>query len=240
LSVVGACLLWVGWFGFNAGSAVAAGKLAASAFVVTHFGAAAAALGWMIVEWLRQGKPTVLGAISGAVAGLVGITPASGFVTPMAALVIGFAAGVICFFAVTELKKRLGYDDSLDAFGIHGIGGLTGAILTGVFATKLVNDIYGGNAVGLLEGNPKQLLNQLIASGIAISMAMIGTFIILKVVDLIIGVRVTGEEESVGLDLSQHGEEGYNFDLDLVPSMHTGEEVISPSFAAAPKPGQAI
>src|SRR5262245_53269 len=208
LSVVGACLLWVGWFGFNAGSAVAAGKLASSAFVATHFGAAAAALGWMIVEWRRQGKPTVLGAISGAVAGLVGITPASGFVTPMAALVIGFAAGVVCYFAVTGLKKVFGYDDSLDAFGIHGIGGFTGAILTGVFATKLVNDVYSGNAVGLLEGNPKQVLNQLIACGIAIGMAVIGTYLILKIVDLVIGVRVTGEEEIAGLDWSQHGEDG--------------------------------
>jgi ammonium transporter, Amt family len=215
LSVVGACLLWVGWFGFNAGSAVAAGKLASSAFVATHFGAAAAALGWMIVEWLRLGKPTVLGAISGAVAGLVGITPASGFVTPMAALAIGFAAGIVCFFAVTEVKKRLGYDDSLDAFGVHGIGGLTGAILTGVFATKVVNDVYSGNPVGLLEGNPKQVINQLIASGIAIAMAVVGTLIILKIVDLVIGVRVTGEDEVAGLDLSQHGEEGYNLDLDL-------------------------
>ncbi len=240
LSVVGACLLWVGWFGFNAGSAVAAGKLASSAFVATHFGAAAAALGWMLVEWIRQGKPTVLGAISGAVAGLVGITPASGFVTPMAALVIGFAAGVACYFAVTGLKKVFGYDDSLDAFGIHGIGGFTGAVLTGVFATKVVNDVYSGNAVGLLEGNSKQLLNQLIASGIAIGMAVIGTYIILKIVDLVIGVRVSGEEETVGLDLSQHGEEGYNFDLDLVPSMHSGEDIVSPSFAAAPKPGQVV
>ena len=215
LSLVGACLLWVGWFGFNAGSALAAGKLATSAFVATHFGAAAAALGWLLVEWLRLGKPTVLGAISGAVAGLVGITPASGFVTPMAALVIGFSAGIVCFFAVTELKKRLGYDDSLDAFGVHGIGGLTGALLTGVFATKAVNDVFVGNPVGLLEGNPRQVLNQLIASGIAIALAVIGTLIILKVVDLVIGVRVTGEDEVAGLDLSQHGEEGYNLDLDL-------------------------
>jgi ammonium transporter, Amt family len=220
LSVVGACLLWVGWFGFNAGSAVAAGGLASSAFVATHFGAAAAALGWMVVEWLRQGKPTVLGAISGAVAGLVGITPASGFVTPMAALAIGFIAGIVCFFAVTEAKKRLGYDDSLDAFGIHGIGGLTGAILTGVFATRAVNNVYSGNPVGLLEGNPKQVVNQLIASGIAIALTVIGTLIILKIVDLVIGVRVTGEDEMAGLDLSQHGEEGYNLDLDLATAGH--------------------
>src|SRR5262249_8986189 len=155
----GACLLWVGWFGFNAGSAVSAGKLASSAFVATHFGAAAAALGWMIAEWMRQGKPTVLGASSGAGGGLCGVTPASGFVSPMSALAVGFLAGVACYFAVTELKKKLGYDDSLDAFGVHGVGGFTGAILTGVFATKAVNDVYSGGPVGLLEGNPKQVLN---------------------------------------------------------------------------------
>ena len=215
LSVIGACLLWVGWFGFNAGSAVAAGKLATSAFVATHFGAAAAALGWTIVEWLKQGKPTVLGAISGAVAGLVGITPASGFVSPMSALVIGLIAGVVCFFAVTELKKRFGYDDSLDAFGVHGVGGFTGAILTGVFATKVVNDVYSGGPVGLIEGNAKQVLNQLIASGIAIVLGMVGSLIILKIVDLVIGVRVNNDDEIAGLDLSQHGEEGYNIDSDL-------------------------
>ena len=133
LSVIGACMLWVGWFGFNAGSALQAGSLASGAFVATHFAAATATLGWMLGEWLRQGKPTVLGAISGAVAGLVGITPAAGFVTPMAALIIGFIAGLACFLMVTEVKKRLGYDDSLDAFGVHGVGGTVGAILTGVF-----------------------------------------------------------------------------------------------------------
>ncbi len=236
LSVVGACLLWVGWFGFNAGSAVAAGKLASSAFVATHFGAAAAVLGWVIVEWLRQGKPTVLGAASGAVAGLVGITPASGFVTPMGALAIGFLAGVACYFGVTELKKRLGYDDSLDAFGVHGIGGFTGAILTGVFAVKEVNDVFSGSPVGLLEGNPKQVLNQLIASGVAIGLAVIGSFIILKVVDLVIGVRVTGEDEVTGLDLSQHGEEGYNLDLDVVGPTITAANYPEPSFAARAEP----
>ena len=232
LSVIGACLLWVGWFGFNAGSAVAAGKLASSAFVATHFGAAAAALGWTIVEWLRQGKPTVLGAISGAVAGLVGITPASGFVSPMAALAIGFIAGVACFFAVTELKKKAGYDDSLDAFGVHGIGGFTGAMLTGVFATKAVNDVFSGNAVGLLEGNPKQVLNQLIACLVAIALSVTGTFIILKIVDLVIGVRVSGEDEVVGLDLSQHGEEGYNLDLDVAASGFSTPGYAEPSFTA--------
>jgi ammonium transporter, Amt family len=236
ISVIGACLLWVGWFGFNAGSAVAAGKLASSAFVATHFGAAAAVLGWLIVEWMRQGKPTVLGGITGAVAGLVGITPASGFVTPMAALAVGFITGIVCFFAVTELKKRLGFDDSLDAFGVHGVGGLTGAILTGVFASQVVQDIYSGKPVGLLEGNPGQVLNQLIASGIAIGLAVVGTIIILKVVDLVIGVRVTSDEEVQGLDLTQHGEEGYNFDLDLVTTSRASEEVVEPGFAAAPNP----
>jgi Amt family ammonium transporter len=235
LSFIGASLLWVGWFGFNAGSAVSAGKLASSAFVATHFGAAAAVLGWLIVEWLRQGKPTVLGGISGAVAGLVGITPASGFVTPMAALAIGFTTGIVCFFAVTELKKRLGYDDSLDAFGVHGVGGLTGAMLTGVFATKIVNDVYSGNAVGLLEGNPRQLLNQLIASAIAIGMGVIGTLVILKIVDLTIGVRVTEEQEVQGLDLSQHGEEGYNFDLELITSQ-SSVNFAEPSMATTQSP----
>ena len=220
LSVIGACLLWVGWFGFNAGSAVAANGLASNAFVTTHFGAAAAALGWLLIEWIRLGKPTVLGGISGAVAGLVGITPAAGFVTPMSALIIGFIAGVVCFIAVTEVKKRLGYDDSLDAFGVHGVGGFTGAILTGVFANSAINTVFkdeAGNALpsGLLEGNSKQVLNQLIAAVIAIVLGMVASWVILKVVDLLVGVRATGEDETVGLDVSQHGEEGYNLDFDL-------------------------
>lgn len=223
LSVIGACLLWVGWFGFNAGSAVAAGTLASSAFVATHFGAAAAALGWLLVEWIRQGKPTILGGISGAVAGLVGITPAAGFVTPMSALAVGFITGVVCFFAVTQLKKALGYDDSLDAFGVHGIGGFTGALLTGIFANSAVNTVFKDSAgaalpSGLIEGNPKQLLNQLIASLFAIVLGGVGSYIILKIVDLTVGVRVSGEDETAGLDISQHGEEGYNLDMDLVSS----------------------
>ncbi len=223
LSVIGACLLWVGWFGFNAGSAVAAGGLASNAFVTTHFGAASAALGWLLIEWIRLGKPTVLGGISGAVAGLVGITPAAGFVTPMSALIIGFIAGIVCFIAVTEVKKRLGYDDSLDAFGVHGVGGLTGALLTGVFANSAINTVFkdeAGNALpsGLLEGNGKQVLNQLLAALIAIVLGMVASWIILKVVDLLIGVRVSGENETLGLDVSQHGEEGYNLDFDYVSS----------------------
>jgi len=241
LSVIGACLLWVGWFGFNAGSALGAGGLAANAFVTTHFGAAAAAIGWLVVEWMRHGKPTVLGGISGAVAGLVGITPAAGFVTPMSALIIGFIAGVVCFLAVTNLKKALGYDDSLDAFGVHGVGGLTGAILTGVFANSAINTVFkdsAGNALpsGLLEGNPKQVVNQLLASLVAIALGMIGTWILLKVVDLLVGVRVSGEQEMVGLDLTQHGEEGYNLDLDIVAAGSGMSPVMEPTFAAAPNP----
>jgi ammonium transporter, Amt family len=238
LSVIGACLLWVGWFGFNAGSALAAGGLASNAFVTTHFGAAAAALGWLVVEWLRSGKPTVLGGISGAVAGLVGITPAAGFVTPMSALIIGFVAGVICFLAVTELKKKLGYDDSLDAFGVHGVGGLTGALLTGVFANSAINTVFkdaNGNALpsGLLEGNPRQVLNQLIGAVIAIALGMIASFVILKIVDLTVGVRVTGEDETAGLDLSQHGEEGYNLDADLGALVTSGSVASGATFATA-------
>ncbi|MGE0103112.1 MAG: ammonium transporter [Blastocatellales bacterium] len=241
LSVIGACLLWVGWFGFNAGSALGAGGLAANAFVTTHFGAAAAAIGWLVVEWMRHGKPTVLGGISGAVAGLVGITPAAGFVTPMSALIIGFIAGLVCFLAVTSLKKALGYDDSLDAFGVHGVGGLTGAILTGVFANSAINTVFkdsAGNALpsGLLEGNPKQVVNQLLASLVAIALGMIGTWILLKVVDLLVGVRVSGEQEMVGLDLTQHGEEGYNLDLDIVAAGSSMSSVMEPTFAAAPNP----
>jgi Amt family ammonium transporter len=217
LSVIGACLLWVGWFGFNAGSALAASSLATSAFVATHFGAAAAALGWVLAEWIRGGKPSVLGAISGAVAGLVAITPASGFVQPFPALVIGFIAGVFCYFMVTGIKHIFGYDDSLDAFGVHGAGGTLGALLTGVFATYLVNDglkdaLGRPKALGMVDGNPGQVVNQLIGVAIAWALAAVGTLIILKVCDLLIGVRVEPQQETEGLDLSQHGEEAYNFE----------------------------
>ncbi|MGD1278471.1 MAG: ammonium transporter [Tepidisphaeraceae bacterium] len=208
LSVIGACLLWVGWFGFNAGSAVAANALASSAFVNTHFATAAAALGWMFAEWLKSGKPTVLGAISGAVAGLVAITPASGFVAPMSALAIGAIAGVVCFFAATSLKSALGYDDSLDAFGVHGVGGTVGAILTGVFAVSVINS----GCKGLVDGNPHQVLNQLIAVLVSWTMAAVGTFILLKIVDALVGLRVSESDEFEGLDLSQHGESGYNIE----------------------------
>jgi Amt family ammonium transporter len=209
LSFIGACLLWVGWFGFNAGSALGANSLATSAFVATHFASAAAALGWLAIEWLRLGKPTVLGAISGAVAGLVAITPGAGFVTPMAALIIGVVAGVICYFMTSSVKRRFGYDDSLDVFGIHGAGGMLGALLTGVFATSAVNPIFKDAPVGLVDGHVGQLLNQAVGVLVAIIVAVIGSLIILKIVDLIIGFRVTREEEIVGLDISQHGEEGY-------------------------------
>jgi len=214
LSFIGACLLWVGWFGFNAGSALAAGSLATSAFVATHFAAAAAALGWAGAEWVRNGKPSVLGGISGAVAGLVAITPAAGFVKPMPALAIGLIAGVFCYWMVAKVKAKFGYDDSLDAFGVHGAGGTLGALLTGVFAVSAVNPIFKdaqGNtlASGLIEGNAHQLLNQAVGVGIAWGLAIVGTLVILKVVDVTIGLRVSEEEEVQGLDLSQHGEEGY-------------------------------
>ncbi len=217
LSVVGACLLWVGWFGFNAGSAVAASGLATSAFVATHFGAAAATLGWMLAEWCKHGRPSMLGAISGAVAGLVAITPASGFVKPFPALLIGFAAGVVCFLMVTVVKSRFGYDDTLDAFGVHGAGGTLGALLTGVFATNAVNDSFKDSAgkllpLGLVDGNPGQIINQGAGVAIAWVLAIVGTLIILKVVDLAIGLRASESGEREGLDLSMHGEEGYSLE----------------------------
>jgi Amt family ammonium transporter len=212
LSFIGACLLWVGWFGFNAGSALAAGTLATSAFVATHFGAAAAAIGWSAMEWWRNGKPSALGAISGAVAGLVAITPASGFVSPMAAIAIGLIAGAGCFFMVVKVKIWFGYDDSLDAFGVHGAGGTIGALLTGLFARSAINPVFGaGKATGLLEGNTHQILNQAMGVGIAWGLAIVGTLVILVLVDKTIGLRVSAAEEAEGLDLSQHGEEGYEW-----------------------------
>jgi Amt family ammonium transporter len=214
LSFVGACMLWVGWFGFNAGSALSAGSLATSAFVATHFAAAGAALSWMAAEWILVGHPSVLGGISGAVSGLVAITPASGFVGPMSALVIGLIAGVFCYLMVAKVKAMFGYDDSLDAFGVHGAGGTLGAILTGVFASHYVNPILKdvhGNVMGsgLFDGNSRQLVNQAIGVAIAWVLAAVGTLGLLKLVDLTVGLRVSEEEEVVGLDLSQHGEEAY-------------------------------
>jgi len=212
LSTVGAALLWVGWFGFNAGSALNASGLASSAFVATHFGAAAAAMAWLFAEWMVVGKPSMLGAISGAVAGLVAITPASGFVTPMSALIIGAIAGVVCFLMVAKVKAMFGYDDALDAFGVHGIGGTLGAILTGVFATKSVNDLRGGMPMGLVDGNGGQVMNQIIASAIAWGLGIVGTLVILWVVDKVVGLRTSDAEETEGLDLSMHGEEGYHME----------------------------
>ena len=212
LSVIGACLLWVGWFGFNAGSALAASSLATSAFVATHFATAAAVLGWMIAEWIRAGKPSVLGAISGAVAGLVAITPASGFVKPLPAILIGFVAGAVCYLMVSVVKSKFGYDDALDAFGVHGIGGTVGAILTGVFATREINDLRMGKPMGWVDGNAGQVLNNAIGAAVAWVLAIVGTYVILKVCDAITGVRANETDEREGLDLSMHGEEGYNFE----------------------------
>ena len=213
LSFIGACLLWVGWFGFNAGSALAASPLATSAFVATHFAAAAAALGWMAAEWLRSGKPSALGGISGAVAGLVGITPAAGFVTPMSALWIGLITGVFCYFMVVKVKNLFGYDDSLDAFGVHGAGGTIGALLTGLFANSAINPLFGKDkATGFFEGNHHQIINQITGVAIAWTLSIIGTLVILFVVDKLIGLRVSEEDERIGLDITQHGEEGYDWE----------------------------
>ena len=216
LSLVGACLLWVGWFGFNAGSALSSGPLATSAFVNTHFGAAAAALAWGAAEWIRNGKPSALGAISGAVAGLVAITPAAGYVQPMSALLIGLLAGFFCYAMVVFVKQIFGYDDSLDAFGVHGAGGTLGAVLTGVFASSTINPIFKdakGNPLpaGAIEGNWHQVGNQLVGIAIAWVLSAVGTLVLLKLVDLVIGLRVTAEQEAEGLDITQHGEEGYDY-----------------------------
>ncbi|HLY42464.1 MAG TPA: ammonium transporter [Terracidiphilus sp.] len=212
LSFIGACLLWVGWFGFNAGSALNSGPLATSAFINTHFATATAALGWTIFEWLHNGKPTALGAISGAVAGLVAITPASGFVQPMAALVIGLLAGFFCSFMVFKVKSLFGYDDSLDAFGVHGAGGTVGALLTGIFATQAINPAFGkGVATGGIDGHWSQIGNQAAGVAIAWSISIVGTLVLLFIVDKVVGLRLAPEDESEGLDLSQHGEEGYDF-----------------------------
>ena len=218
LSFIGACLLWVGWFGFNAGSALASNGLATSAFVATHFAAAAATLGWLGAEWATRGRPSALGAISGAVAGLVAITPASGFVTPMPALLIGLVAGIGCFLMVTFVKGLFGYDDALDAFGVHGAGGTIGALLTGVFANRTVNAVFHdaqGQAlpVGWLDGNGSQIGYQLVGILIAWSFALVGTVVLLKITDLVIGVRANEAQEIEGLDLTEHGEEAYNLEM---------------------------
>jgi Amt family ammonium transporter len=213
LSFIGACLLWVGWFGFNAGSALASNSLATSAFVATHFAAASAALSWSAAEWLKNGRASALGAISGAVAGLVAITPAAGFVAPMPALLIGFVAGAVCYWMVTKVKALFGYDDALDAFGVHGAGGTIGALLTGVFAQQVINPIFGaGKPVGGWDGHWGQIANQLVGVAAAWAFALVGTIVILKIVDKTTGLRVAEEQEVEGLDITQHGEEAYNLE----------------------------
>ncbi|HYH23641.1 MAG TPA: ammonia channel protein, partial [Azospirillum sp.] len=201
LSLIGASMLWVGWFGFNAGSALAADGRAGMAMLVTQVAAATAGMAWMFAEWMAKGKPSVLGIISGAVAGLVAITPASGFVGPMGALAIGAVAGVVCFWAATSLKKMLGYDDSLDAFGVHGVGGIIGAVLTGVFAQEAI-----GGTAGLLEGNAGQVWTQIYGIAATVVYSAIGTAVLLKVVDVVMGLRVDEDIERDGLDLALHGE----------------------------------
>jgi Amt family ammonium transporter len=217
LTVTGAGMLWVGWFGFNAGSALGASPLATSAFVATHFASAAGALGWLLAEKIRNGKPSALGGISGSVAGLATVTQGAGFVAPLPAILIGFLAGLICFYMVTTVKVRLGYDDSLDAFGVHGVGGIVGATLTGVFATNAVNNSLklpdGSPApLGWVDGNAAQILNQWAGCAIAIVLAVVGTLIALKITELAVGLRMDAREETEGMDLSLHGEEGYNLE----------------------------
>jgi Amt family ammonium transporter len=206
LAVLGAGLLWFGWFGFNAGSALGASALASGAFVVTHLATAAAGLTWAVMDWFYHGRPTVLGMITGAVAGLVAITPASGFVTPLGAMAIGMGAGAICWIFVTIIKARLGYDDSLDAFGVHGIGGVWGALATGLWATKAINP---NGADGLFSGNPQQLLVQAAAVGVTIVFSFVGTSILLRVVNAFCRLRADEHDERVGLDLTEHREAGY-------------------------------
>jgi Amt family ammonium transporter len=213
LSIIGASLLWVGWFGFNAGSAVAADGRAGMALAVTQIATAGAALSWMAAEWIVNKKPSVLGVISGAVAGLVAITPASGFVLPAGGLVIGLVAGVLCFWSATWLKRALKYDDSLDAFGVHGIGGIAGALLTGVFATVAaagLNDKGEPNGSGWVDGNIGQIATQFWGVAITVIYCAVVTFVLLKAIDLVIGLRVAEEEEREGLDLALHGESIHN------------------------------
>ncbi|MBI5525363.1 MAG: ammonium transporter [Deltaproteobacteria bacterium] len=202
--VLGAGLLWFGWFGFNAGSALAANGSAVGAFVTTNTAAAAAGLAWMVLDWWFNEIPTMLGVVTGLVAGLVAITPAAGFVSPLSAIAIGTGAGAICFYMVTKVKAALGYDDALDVFGVHGVGGVFGALATGLFAEKSI-----GGADGLFFGNPRQFLIQLLATGVTIVFTAAGTYILFNLVDLLVGIRVDVKEETMGLDLSQHHESGY-------------------------------
>lgn len=206
---IGATMLWVGWFGFNAGSAGAADLRACNAFVTTHMSAAAGTIAWAVMEWILRGKPSILGACSGAVAGLVCVTPASGSATPISGMILGLCAGVVCFYACTTIKNKFKYDDSLDAFGVHGVGGMLGALLTGVFATRAV--VPSTEPCGLLEGNANQVVAQAVGAGAAALFAIVGTVIILKIVDAVLGLRVNQAGELQGLDINQHGEEGYIF-----------------------------
>ncbi|TWU48563.1 Ammonia channel precursor [Rubripirellula tenax] len=212
-TALGAAMLWVGWFGFNAGSELLSDGLTSSAFAVTHFSAAAGAVAWAMTEWVVLGKPTVLGASSGAVAGLVCITPAAGFVQPMPAIMMGVAAGIVCYWACSKLKFMLKYDDALDAFGVHGVGGTLGAVLTGVFASRACWDVSEGTPIGLIEsgGNPALLIGQIVAVAVTFLFAGLGSLVLLKVIDMVIGLRVPAESEQRGLDVTDHGEEGYMF-----------------------------
>jgi len=204
--VLGTSLLWFGWYGFNAGSALAVNGIAVNAFIVTNTAAAAAGLSWAFLEWIRNGKPTVFGIVTGSIAGLATITPASGFVSPLSAILIGVAASIVCFIAVAVTKPRFGYDDSLDAFGVHGVGGVLGTLLTGVLASKIINP---AGANGLFYGNPKQLLIQLVGVTVAVSYTFLATFVIYKLVDIFFRMRVSEKDELVGLDLTQHRERAY-------------------------------
>ncbi len=210
-TALGAAMLWVGWFGFNAGSAMAADGIAISAFMTTHFAAAAGAIVWAAIEWFKRGRPSVLGTCSGAVAGLVCITPGAGHVGPMAAIVMGAAAGGVCYFSCSMLKARCGYDDSLDAFGVHAVGGTLGALLTGVFATRAIWNLNQGKPLGLIEGNSYTMLGQAAATLITWAFSALVSYAILKLIDLTIGLRVPAHAERQGLDITQHGEEGYIF-----------------------------
>jgi len=205
-TLTGAALLWFGWFGFNAGSALAANELAVSAFINTNTATAAAAIGWVVIDWLLNRKPTALGAATGAVAGLVAITPASGFVSPVSSIFIGLIVAVVCYIAVAVIKQRLKYDDSLDAFGVHGVGGTVGALLTGLFAQKVINS---GGADGLFFGNPHQFLVNAAAAGATIVYSVVVTLIIAKVLDWTMGLRVKEQDEAIGLDNTQHKESAY-------------------------------
>ena len=221
--LIGGALLWFGWFGFNAGSALGANGLAAIAFVTTNASAAAATVSWVLVEWLYSGKPTVLGAVSGCVAGLVAITPGAGFVSPLSAIIIGLAGGVICFFSVSVMKAKLGYDDALDAFGVHGVGGTFGAIATGLFASKEINP---AGADGLFFGNPEQLLTQVIGVVASWAVAIIMAYALIKIISVFMPIRSTEDEENSGLDIAEHGEKAYAYQ-DLITDFTGGPAFMS-------------